>query len=431
MLATTWAACTFSTKVNEAIDASPDAPPDAGPCLQADTYECAGDKLRHCVAVGSAPDESDCFWGCKTTGSQHHCGEVTPKGGGATIMDTRGLGSLGDIVISAPATIDGTAGTITNHTTGFVREMRATNKIAVFRMKSLTINAPVKLAGSAAIVFVTEGPIVVNAIVDAKGTCGVDDDAATPGPGGFAGGLTATDNGGGGAGGGKVGTGSAGAGGGGHGGSGGAGGKRATQDGGLGGMPIGDEFITMLAGGGGGGATAGGGGHARGGGGGGAVQMVSNTKIVLMSGGIDAGGCGGDSGAGGGDDGGGGGGAGGAILLEAPTIEGPGSLAVNGGGGGAGDDATEDRGKKATLNRVFAEGAMGNAAGGSGGSGAAAAVFIGTKGVDQGQHAGGGGGGVGRIRLNTRTGTVTATGMMSPGLDDPNSTCTAGSADVQ
>lgn len=433
VLATTWVACTFSTKVSDNGEMVDAYVPDAGPCMEADTYECAGDELRHCVEVGKPPVPDTCFWGCRTDGVGPHCGEVMPKGGGATIMDTRGLDSLGDIVISAPTTIDGTAGTITNVTTGFTRELRATDKIAVFRMKSLTINAPVKLTGSAAIAFVTEGPIVVNAIVDAKGPCGENDAAITPGPGGFAGGLDATDNGDGGSGGGRVGAGSAGGGGGGHGGNGGAGGKRATQDGGLGGMPIGDEVITFLAGGGGGGATAGAGGHARGGGGGGAVQLVSNTKIVLMSGGIDAGGCGGYSGQGGGDDGGGGGGAGGAILLEAPTIEGPGSLAVNGGGGGAGDDQSpaEPVGKKATLDRLFAAGALGNGAGGGGGSGAAAAVFIGTKGVDQGTHAGGGGGGIGRIRLNTRTGNVAATGIMSPALNDPNSTCTAGSADVR
>jgi hypothetical protein len=429
---TVWVACSFSTPIEQvAIDAPP---PDAGPCMEAPTFECAGQTtLRKCVTVGVTPTDEECNWGCERGTAVHHCGTITPAGGGATAADAdpTTFGALGDIVIDAMTTIDGTAGTITTVTAGFTRELRATNTIAVFRMKSLTINAPVKLTGAAAIVFVTDGPIVINAIVDARGVCGIDDNAALPGPGGFPGGVAATDNGSG-SGGGKVGVATGGGGGGGFGGSGGSGGTGAAlQIGGAGGVTNGTETIDLLFGGGGGGATAGGGGHARGGGGGGAVQLVSNTKIVLMSDGINAGGCGGDSGNGGGDDGGGGGGAGGAILLEAPSIEGPGALAVNGGGGGAGDNAVAGTGNQASLDRVPAAGAQGSTTGGSGGPGGAGATYAGTKGIDDLMHAGGGGGGVGRIRLNTRSGGVLANGVMSPGLGDANSTCTAGSANVQ
>jgi len=431
-VAGTFLACTFSTTTkNVEIDG---ATPDAGPCMTAPSFECAdGTTLRACSVEGALPQEIACNWGCQTAGSAHHCGEIMPSGGTATLDDMKpaNFDNVDDIMIGALTTIDGTAGTISTVTTGFAHTLRMAGQVAVFRVKSLTINAPVRMTGSAAIVIIADGPIVVNAVVEAKGSCGTGDAAATPGPGGFPGGVAATDDGSG-SGGGKVGVAGAGGGGGGHGGTGGSGGVGpAAQAGGSGGVIVGTPTIDMLVGGAGGGATAGAGGHARGGGGGGAVQLVSNTKIVLMSGGIDAGGCGGDSGAGGGDDGGGGGGAGGAILLEAPVIEGTGKLAVNGGGGGAGDDAAAAAGAQATLDRVPAPGALGTSGGGSGGPGAAGATYDGTKGVDDATHAGGGGGGIGRIRLNTRTGTVAATGEMSPALTDPNSTCTAGSANVQ
>jgi hypothetical protein len=169
--------------------------------------------------VGSARGPP-CGWGCKETGSQHHCGAIMPSGGGATIADAdpTTFGALGDLVIAAPTTIDGTAGTITGVTAGFERTLRAGDTIAVFRVKSLTINAAIKLAGVAAIVFVADGPIVVNALIDAKGSCGSNDAATLAGPGGFSGGLAAAADGSG-AGGGKGAIATGGAGGGGYGGS--------------------------------------------------------------------------------------------------------------------------------------------------------------------------------------------------------------------
>lgn len=427
--------CKFSPPAPVEGDA---APPDAGPCMAAPTRECADDiTLRECITAGQQPVDKTCPWGC-ITGGDAHCGIVNPYGGGATPADTdpATFGALGNVTLTAPTTIDGSAGTITGLTTEFEFLPRP-NNIAVFRFKSLTIGAPVRLAGTAAIVLVVDGQIIVNALVDAKGPCSFDDDASTPGPGGFAGGLTATSDGQG-PGGGKVGSGKAGGGGGGHGGMGGPGGiGPLAAPGGAGGVPNGSEMIELLVGGSGGGATDGNGGRARGGGGGGAIQLVSNMRIVLGPGGaIDAGGCGGDSGAGGGEDGGGGGGAGGTILLEAPVIEGAGRLAVNGGGGGAGDDSGLDTrptafGEAGRLDRAAAEGAVGSLTGSGGGRGAAGASFNGEPGILSATHAGGGGGAVGRIRLVTRLGTADTTGEMSPGLGDPGSTCTAGPARVQ
>lgn len=371
-----------------------------------------------------------CPWGC----IDERCAVVVPAGGGVRPEDTKPetLATLGEIVLPSGTTIDGSAGTITNVTGGFTHELRAGGTIAVFRMKSLTITGQVKLIGPAAIAIVTDGAIVVNAVVDAKGSCGSNENATLPGPGGFRGGLAAGTNGSGaGAGSGTVAK--AGAGGGGNGTRGGSGGIGPLMaPGGAGGAIAGTPTIDMLFGGGGGGCTDGGGGRGMGGGGGGAVQLVSNTRITLASGGIDAGGCPGDSGQGNGEDGGGGGGAGGTILLEAPIIDGTnGRLAVNGGGGGAGDDGTDATGAKSTLSRSQAAGANSTATGGGGGSGAAGSAAA-VKGDDDATtHAGGGGGGIGRIRFNTRNGSVMFTGVSSPTLDDPASTCTAGTATVQ
>ena len=87
VLASVWVACTFSTRVDQvAIDA---VTPDAGPCKEAPSFECAdGTTLRACVTVGLAPTETPCSWGCMKSGSQHHCGKLMPAGGAATIVDT-------------------------------------------------------------------------------------------------------------------------------------------------------------------------------------------------------------------------------------------------------------------------------------------------------------------------------------------------------
>ena len=292
-------------------------PPDAGACLSAPTSECADDvTLRECVTAGEPPTDTNCPWGCVAGNSDSHCGIVKPYGGAVTTAhtDPDTFDALGAVVLDSPTTIDGSAGTISGLSSGF-EVLPSVNNIVVFRFKSLTIDAPVRLAGTSAIVLLADGPIIVSALIDAKGDCTFDDGATDPGPGGFAGGTEAVDNGLG-PGGGVVGTGESGGGGGGHGGVGGQGGPIPLgAQGGAGGIANGTVTIDMLVGGSGGGATAGGGGHARGGGGGGAVQLVSNTRIELAAGGaIDAGGCGGDSGKGGGEDGGGGGGAGGAIC---------------------------------------------------------------------------------------------------------------------
>jgi hypothetical protein len=413
-------ACSFSSHVpgmDQPIDA---LVPDAGPCKEAPTFECAGDKLRACMTVGSDPAELACNWGC-VPDATHHCGRVAPAGDVATETDMRPemFAGVGDVTITASnAKLDGTAGTITGVTSGqFTRTLKGTK--ALFRFKSLTVNANLKIVGDGSIVLIADGPITINAILDAKGPCvGMNNDnAAQPGPGGYAGatgsGANAT-----GPGAGVGGTNTSGAGGGGNGGSGGSGGAGGAGAAGNSGPAIGMSFA-VLEGGGGGGASEGAGGRGRGGGGGGAVQLISNTKIVLNSGGIDVGGCGGDSGQGNGQDGGGGGGAGGTIILEAPVIEGGATLAANGGGGGAGSNSSSETGQPGQFNRTLALGGLsvnGNGAGGDGGAGATAR---GENGQSD-NHAGGGGGGIGRIHLRTKSGNFSAASTTwSPARNEP------------
>jgi hypothetical protein len=130
----------------------------------------------------------------------------------------------------------------------------------------------------------------------------------------------------------------------------------------------------------------------------------------------------------GGRQGGGGGGAGGTILLEAPSITIAGKLAVNGGGGGT----RLAYGAHATLDRMPAPGGTApTTANGNGGIGGTGDMPAG--GLPMGGTFGAGGGAVGRMRFHTRAGAVTveAGAVLSPALDDNQTTTTQGPARVQ
>jgi hypothetical protein len=403
--------------------------PDAGPCASAPSTECADNTtLRTCSVVDEAPIDTPCAWGCLSSGSAH-CGTLLPAANAAVALDLdpASFAGLDDATLASGDTINGDTGVISGAGVGvFFYEQRAENTIGLFRFKSLRVTGPIRLIGQRAVVLVAEGTIDINGIITAKGTCGADGMAITPGPGGFAG-ASASSARGGGEGGGFGGlNNTAGGGGGGNGGSGGGGANTGPN----GGPTSGTETIDLLEGGAGGGAGAGGG-FGRGGGGGGAIQIISNTAIVIgAEGGINAGGCGGDGGGGGGSDGGGGGGAGGTILLEAPEVSGAGKLAVNGGGGGGGDNSgAGGLGVSGSLDRGSASGGAGGNGGGSGGTGAAASTSDGGLG-GVGQNGAGGGGAIGRIRINTRTGASGITGEMSPAIED-NTTAKAAAATVQ
>ncbi len=415
---------------------SPDGPrpdgeiPDAGPCQAINTKECVGDELRTCVTLGQLPEIESCSWGCSMAGAEPACLEILPAGGAVTTADVETM-TLGDVVITGPAQLDTDSGTITVDgtplTIGFAFRDNNAPEVGVFRFKSLSLAGDIEIVGSQALALVADGTITITGGVSVQGCTG-GNGVRRAGPGGFNGAPSGQTNST--SGGGATGANTNGAGGGGHGGTGGTGGGTG---GGIGGSIFGDATITMLVGGGGGGGGPGGGGG-DGGGGGGAVQLVSNTSITISAtGGINAGGCGGGLGAGGGSDGGGGAGAGGTILLEAPTIDLDGSLAVNGGGGGGSGGSPGTNGSNGALDRLPAPGGAAGAGGGGGaigGTGAAGAGPNGGTGNDAGRDSGGGGG-IGRIRLNARAIDVLDPTKLSPNLDDTNSTCTSGAASFQ
>ena len=388
---------------SQMIDASIDAPPPpactgmSATCLNAVT-------LSTCSGLNATPVVSTCNWGCISTGTAH-CGQLQAHGGAVQTGDFTAQTGAGLVLMNTK--VNTNDGTIMGVTSGYSFVLRG--NVMVFRFSSLTVNGTLSFTGPNAAAFVADGAIAINGIVDARGPC-----ATMPkngGPGGFNGGNG--DSPGGGMGGGDAQSGkNDGGGGAGYGAAGGTG-----NGGTAGGTAYGDSLITVLVGG-----SGGGGGHNAGhvgGGGGGALQLASNTSVSIgSSGGINAGGCGGTNTANDGNGGGGGGGAGGAILIEAPVVTIDGALAVNGGAGGS--DPTN--GASGALDRNMASNPDG------GGSGGAAATPAGQAST---ANPGGGGGSVGRIRLESRTGTVQVNGLMSPALQDPNTTATNGAANVQ
>jgi hypothetical protein len=390
-----------ATPIDLPVDVVIDSPP-PNACMSASAACLDANTLETCTGPGAQPVVTTCTWGCLTAGTDH-CGNFTPSGGAVTGGDLDGNG-VGDVTLNNTV-VNTDNGTIIGVTTGFTHALR--NGVQVFKFRSLMVNGNISFIGSNPAAFAASGTITVGGTLDLRGPCAVS--RSIPGSGGFAGGDGDAAGAGPGAGAAQTGK-NNGGGGAGYGATGGAGDGGTT-----GGTAYGDNLISMLVGG-----SGGGGGHNAGhvgGGGGGAIQLASNTSIVINSGGINAGGCGGHSTAGDGNGGGGGGGAGGSILLEAPTVRVSGTLAVNGGAGGG----LMTDGGDATLDRTAATNADGGGAGGAG------ATMTGTDAPSKG---GGGGGAVGRIRITTRSGQATVTGTMSPALNDPGTTATEGTSNV-
>ncbi len=410
------AACSFRGPAvrDSPVDASRETP-DSGPCVSVSSM-CLADQttLRTCNAIGGSATEKACSWGC-IAGSPARCGKVVPAGGAIaeSDLDPAALTGLGNVVLGA-VTVNADDGSITGNPPGFTYDLKS-GSVAVFAFKSLTIaSGGVTLRGSHPIVFVADGGVSIDGIVDARGLC-ANGGGQTAGPGGFDGGAKKASAAGSGGGAGTS-TNQAGGGGGGYGSNGGSG-----SLGQAGGPAFGDPTITALVGGGGGGGGGGGAGGG-GGGGGGAIQIVSNAQIAVGSaGGMNAGGCGGLLGNNAvGNDGGGGGGAGGTILLEAPMIEIAGIVAVNGGGGAEGTDGSA--------------GGLGSSAAAGGGNGGAGGAGSNLGGASVSGHTNSGGGGaVGRIRINTRHGSavVPSGAVISPDFASVPTTATQGTATIQ
>lgn len=115
-----------------------------------------------------------------------------------------------------------------------------------------------------------------------------------------------------------------------------------------------------------------------------------------------------------------GGGSGGAILIEATTVTIDGVLAANGGGGGSGAGGSGGGGGKASEpgHDQDAKPAAGGFGGGAGGAGDAADATDAQSGSTF--SAPGGGGGAGRIRVNSASGARKGAGTITP---SEKSTC--------
>jgi hypothetical protein len=243
-------------------------------------------------------------------------------------------------------------------------------------------------------------PVVLVALqtIDVEGTVSVSASGTTAGPGGAAYPFLAThDRAGGGPGGGGAGSATNAA----AGGSGcGLGGAGAAWPGGTpahgGQTQLTDTLLSPLVGG-----SSGGGGVGYPGGGGGAIQLVAALSVTIGVGGVVSAGGGGGGAASGmlmAD----GGGSGGAILIEALSVNTPGTLAANGGGGGGEAPAT-NAGASGSGSGLAAPGG-----GSEGGQGSSQTYNVGMAGLcpagscgQNGVAAGGGGGGAGRIRINS------------------------------
>lgn len=406
---------------------------------------CEGDVLVVYDWEGQEISREHCELGCNAMANPNRC-YLT---GSSNIDPALLCANDNDLVITVPAVVDTTDGTITGVDPNLVvfREVWQGDglpAIGVFVFNQIDIRADLTVTGKNALALVACQDMEIQAVIDASAT------GRLAGPGGFDGGEPGGDGQGSGSGrAAESGTRAcpticaSGGGGGGHGARGGRGGELGCRiqsagyvdlDPGNGGGASGTEALVPLAGGSGG---AGGtvvldsadNSPGAGGGGGGAVQLVAGGHIwITAPGGVTvAGEGGGRTLAGGGS----GGGAGGAILLEAASIEiGTGAfLTANGGGGGGGDCLTQNddaglAGQKGTNTWYDARGGEGSypthgANAGDGGSGGASEYSNGEEGNEdsedwEGGASGGGGGGAGRIRLNSPDRNVSIHGVVSP-----------------
>jgi len=254
-------------------------------------------------------------------------------------------------------------------------------------VKSLEVAAAavVRVTGEAPLVIVSLGDMTVDGTIDAHSAL------LDTGPGGAAQSDANANGGGAGGGPGASGTATVGGSGGSFCGVGGIGGGNTA------GTAYGTSDDRPLVGG-----SAGGGGAVGGGAGGGAVQLVAyGTLTISSTGAVNVGGQGGLIGGLSADQNAGGGGSGGAILLEAPTVDAPGTLAANGGGGGG--DYASPSGGDGSANATAASGGAAGSSDAAGGNGSAATTITGAPGGagTASLNAGGGGGGAGRIRINS------------------------------
>lgn len=409
-------ACAFKTPADVEIDADPrdaepiDAvPPDAAPCV-ADTTVCDDDSgvYTACGSDGLAESVIACPLGCAS--GVEKCLDVAPSNDLAEYLDQSDVTPA--VSLTGNCTIDTSVGSI--HCDGEALQaatalVNGPNGMRVFLFGALDISGTVKVTGTASLVLISNGDVVLGGLLD------VSADLDIGGPGAQADGAACE-------GGDSLDTSNPTSGGGGAGRYelGGVGGMSgAAEAGGARGAIYRDDDLTPLRGG-----CHGGratelvgmfGQSSTGGGGGGAVQIVSRTRIrVSGSGKIDASGGGGRAAASSATCAGAGGGSGGAILLEAPIVELDGSgvvLSTKGGGGSAvSANLSTTHGADGGTTPSPAAGGVGSISSGGAGGTETTSPGSGTSGGSSGVDGTGGGGAVGQVRLNTLGGTFTPSG---------------------
>ena len=317
---------------SQAVDASIDGAHEDADCGGGTACECAGPCIVKPSNVGTEP--------FATGTADLDAGATAARTVLRVNTDTGEILADNDPSIEPPVVVRA-AGTGVIAGIGFTT-LDGSGRLGVFSTNSLTVPAEIRMEGfgSRAWVWISrrdmeiEGEIFAAATADGPGPgggAGASGDEPASGTGAGANGASSDPDGGGG--------------GGSFGGRGGMGGGPRAARGGAGGTPHGNASLIPLIGGSGGGrggTPEGNGGH-----GGGALQLTSSTRIVI-NGIVNACGGGGKGGvfvaAENDGGGGGGGGSGGAILLEAPSIEGAGSIAANGGAGGQGARSTSRNG---------------------------------------------------------------------------------------
>lgn len=380
-----------------------DAGPDATVACSSDDDQCSAGVERVCHPLTGAWVERTCPLGCDP--SEPHCLRVVPSNVDADLLDP----FAPDAIIATNVDVDTTA-CDAPFGVASVEPQLVGDPVCVVRVGRLDIaaGATVRVTGTLGLVVLAGGSVTIDGTIDVSAS------GATPGPGGFAGGIQGEDGEGFGSfhagegvdeGGGSEAPGGGGGGNCGRGGRGGTSGNSGGDGGGV--FPVAAISRFYGGSGGGGGRAPDGGAAGAGGAGGGALQITANTGIVL-NGRVLAGGGGGFAGPSGG---GGGGGSGGSVWLEAPAVSaGPlGAIGASGGGGGGGGSAA-GAGANGGLGGI--ETALGGAAtapagpGGPGSSSASLAGALGRPGTGAG--AGGGGGGAGCVIVRNETATLPA-----------------------
>ena len=125
---------------------------------------CADDVETVCDADGSVARETTCALGCF---DDERCGKMNPSNGMAPHLDDAANGI--DVVFSGTATIDTSAGTVTdvNGTVAVdtVLEQGGPVDVFVVKVKSLTAT-DINVVGTAALAIVSDGDVTIDGVLD-------------------------------------------------------------------------------------------------------------------------------------------------------------------------------------------------------------------------------------------------------------------------